>query len=469
MTLGAIERTRRAVAVGAVSAVEIVSEALRRIDAYDGALGSVVALRAEEALSEARLVDARIARGDETRVLAGVPMLVKDNEDVVGLPTRRGSTLLRDAPPARSFDAAPGRLREAGAIVIGKTNLPEFAIEGFTDNLLCGPTRNPWSLAHSPGGSSGGSAAALSAGLVPIATATDGGGSVRIPAALCGLVGLKPTTGAVGRWPVHDWIDLSTPGPLATTVSDLRLLFRQMTGVVHGDPSSAPFPGTLRSGKPSKILVAERTSPLGPLPQSVAMRFKDAVARAAQLWDAEVIELVAAEVFGDIGDPDTDWFTLAPAEHVAALGRSWVLDGLTSMHPSSRAFFEAGLEVHIDEYLACRRRRTDYTRRLDELLGADAVLLTPTFALESLLADGRRSAESEWAPTGPDVYSTAVQNITGHPAICVPAGNFESGIPFGLQITAPRWSDLWLLDLVGQWERAFPWQRTATGYAEFGA
>ena len=467
MRPGTIEATARAVQAREVSAVETVTEALRRIDGLDAALGAVVRLRAEEALQEARELDARLAAGAEAGPLVGVPMLVKDNEDVTGLPTRRGSVLLRDVAAASSDDHIPGRLRSAGAIVVGKTNLPEFAIEGFTDNLLSGPTRNPWSLEHTPGGSSGGSAAALSAGMAPIATGTDGGGSVRIPAALCGLVGLKPTHGAVGRWPTHDWIDLSTPGPMATTVADVRLLLGEMTGVTYGDPSSAPPPTATRSGRPRRILVAERTAPLGPLPVSVSARLRDTVSAAAGLWGAEVVELDPAEIFGDIGDPDTDWFTIAPAEHVAALGRAWVLDGLAAMHPSSQAFFETGLSVAIDDYLACRFRRARYTRRLDDLLGADGILLTPSLAVESLLADGRRDTDTPWEPTGPDVYSTPVQNITGHPAVSVPAGLFDSGLPFGLQITGPRWSDAWLLDLAEEWELASPWPRTAPGYAEF--
>jgi Asp-tRNA(Asn)/Glu-tRNA(Gln) amidotransferase A subunit family amidase len=354
-------------------------------------------------------------------------------------------------------------------VIVGKTNLPEFAVEGFSDNLLDGATGNPWSLAWTPGGSSGGSGAALAAGLAPIATGTDGGGSVRIPAGLCGLVGLKPTHGAVGRWPVADWIDYSTYGPMATTVGDTRLLFDLMRGMVAGDPSSAPIPSGARGSgrRPSHILVAERTADMGPLPSSVAAAFADAVARAAALWGVEVTMLDPASLFGDIGDPDHDWFAVAPAEHVASLGRAWVIEHLDELHPSSQAFLGAGLDVSIDDYLACRRRRPAYTHRLDTRLGESGVLLTPTLAVEGLLADGRVTPESEFAPTGPEVYSTAIQNITGHPAVSVPAGVYASGLPYGLQLTAPRWSDDWLLDLAAEWEAAHPWPRAAPGYAEF--
>jgi amidase/aspartyl-tRNA(Asn)/glutamyl-tRNA(Gln) amidotransferase subunit A len=466
---GAVGATAAAISGRRASSVDAVSECLRRIDSEDAPINAVVALRADEAVADARAIDARLARGEDVGPLAGVPVLVKDYEDVAGMRTRRGSVALRDVAPASADEVVPALLRRAGAVIVGKTNLPEFAVEGFTDNLLDGATRNPWSLEWTPGGSSGGSGAALAAGLAPIATGTDGGGSVRIPAGACGLVGLKPTHGAVGRWPVADWIDYSTYGPMATTVDDMRLLFELMRGVVAGDPSSARFPSGApgRDARPSHILAAERTAPMGPLPAAVAEGFWDAVARAGALWDVEVTTLDPEAIFGDVGDPDHDWFTVAPAEHVASLGRAWVLEHMDELHPSSQAYLGAGLEVSIDVYHACRRRRAAYTYRLDTLLGEYGVLLTPTLAVEGLLADGRLSASSPFAPTGPEVYSTAIQNITGHPAVSVPAGIYASGVPYGLQLTTARWSDDWLLDLAAQWEAAHPWVRTAPGYPEF--
>jgi Asp-tRNA(Asn)/Glu-tRNA(Gln) amidotransferase A subunit family amidase len=171
-------------------------------------------------------------------VLAGIPMLVKDLEDLRGSPTRKGSISLHDVAPATTNGVVPERLLRAGAVAVGKSTLPEFAIEGFTSSRLTGVTRNPWNLEYSPGGSSGGSAAAIAAGLVGLATATDGGGSVRIPASFCGLLGLKPTNGVIGRWPAPDWIDYSTDGPLATSCDDLRLLLDVLRGPVAGDPTS---------------------------------------------------------------------------------------------------------------------------------------------------------------------------------------------------------------------------------------
>ena len=466
---GAIRGTARAIAQGRATAVEAVEESLRRIRELDSALGAVVALRIDEALEEAEVLDQRRLDGGPLGPLHGVPVLVKDLEDVAGLPTRKGSRLLASASPAHADEVVPALLRRAGAVVVGKTNLPEFATEGFTDNLLDGPTHNPWDLRMSPGGSSGGAGAALAAGLVPIATATDGGGSVRIPAGMCGLVGLKPTHGAVGRWPAADWLDLSTYGPMATTVDDLRLLLSLMVGRVDGDPDSAPFPLRAHddSDLPGHVIVCHRTSPLGPLPAAVAAAFDSAATDLAALLGAEIRRLEPDEVFAGLGDPDADWFTLATAEHVNALGRAFVEESLHEMHPSTAEFMRHGLGVGVDDYLAARRRRTTYSRRLDELLGADGLLLTPTVAVETWYVDGRTEADGAPGMTPPDAYSTAVQNITGHPAVSVPAGRHASGLPYGLQVTAPRWSDDRLLDVAALWESHRPWPRTAPGYDEF--
>ena len=454
---------------GAVAAVE---QALERITARDGEIGAVVALRAEQACAEAAALDQALAAGDVAPgPLAGVPVLVKDLEDVAGLPTRRGSLLFAAAAPAEVDEVVPARLSAAGAIVVGKTNLPEFAVQGYTDNLLEGVTRNPWAPEYSPGGSSGGSAAALAAGMVPIATATDGGGSVRIPAAFCGLVGIKPTHGLVGRWPVADWIDLSTYGPIATTVADLRLLLSLIVGVVPGDPSSAPAPIALDADPgppPSRLIAAQRTSPWGPLPEAVAALHTAGVEALAEVLGVPVTWLEPEEVFpGGGGDPDLDWVTLATAEHVAALGREAVTAGLDRMHPSTAAFMRHGLEVGVDEYLAARRRRPGYTRRLDGMLGRDRLLVTPTVAVEGWLADGRLTADDAPGMLPPQVFNTGVQNITGHPAITVPAGLTPIGVPFGLQVTGPRWRDGLLLDIAARWESEQPWPRTAPGYDEF--
>jgi Asp-tRNA(Asn)/Glu-tRNA(Gln) amidotransferase A subunit family amidase len=345
--------------------------------------------------------------------------------------------------------------------------LPEFAIEGYTANLLTGVTRNPWHADYSPGGSSGGSAAALSAGLVGVATATDGGGSIRIPASLCGLVGLKPTNGMIGRWPAPDWIDYSTDGPFATTSDDLRLLRDVMVGPVAGDPTAPPSQ-TMRymarhDSRPIRIFAAERTSPLGPLPDGVRSALGDAASAFADLMGFP-LEWRGPEGFFPVGDPDIDWFTTTTAEHVASLGPTWVREHMGEFHVATQEYLTTGLSVSIDEYLAARRRRFLYVRTVDELLGENGLLLTPTVASDGWLADGRLGADAVVHGLPPEVYSTAMQNVTGHPALSVPFGILPTGLPFGLQITAPHFHDYRLLDLAALIEEAFPWARSAPGY-----
>jgi Asp-tRNA(Asn)/Glu-tRNA(Gln) amidotransferase A subunit family amidase len=457
-------RTRR------ISSRQLVERSLERISRLDGPLNAVVALRAELALAEARALDERVAAGENPGPLAGIPVLVKDLEDVTGLRTTYGSALFADAPPATRDGLTPMRLRAAGAIVVGKTNLPEFATEGYSANLVFGATRNPWGLQWSPGGSSGGSGAALAAGLAPIATATDGGGSVRIPAALCGLAGLKPTNGVIARRPIPDWIDYSTDGPLATTVADLRLLLAVQSGPAPGDPTALPGPLARGPGpaRPGRLYAAPRFAPWGPLPGEVQPAFGAAVTAFADLVALPAEPLEPERIFAT-GNPDTDWFIVTAAEHVSALGRGAVERSLGRLHPGARWFLEEGLRVTLDDYLAARRRRFGYVRELDELLGEDGIVLSPTIASPGWLAEGRLTADSEIGPLPGEVFNTSVQNTTGHPALSLPAGRLPNGLPFGLQVTGPRFRDHLLLDLAGSWEQARPWPRSADGYEPFDA
>lgn len=460
---GVIAAVRDAIASRRVSAEEVVRHAFELIERHDGAINAVVALRADEAIAEANALD---RAGGAGGALAGVPVLVKDLEDVAGMRTTQGSVLFADAPPARTDGLVPSRLRTAGGIVVGKTNLPEFASEGYTSNLLFGTTRNPWALDWSPGGSSGGSGAAVAAGMAPIATATDGGGSIRIPAAFCGLVGIKPTNGVIGRRPIPDWIDFSTDGPFATTVADLRLLLSIEGGPVAGDPTALPRPYPTAGERPSKLYASPRLSGVEALPDAVTEIFEAALEAAGKVFGMRIARLEPDALWPE-GGPEDEWVTLAAVEHVHRLGREFVQAGLDRMHPSARSFMEYGLGVSIDVYMAARRRRFDFVRQFDELLGADAVILSPTVVATGFLADGRLTLQEEpgMLPTG--VYNTEVANITGLPAISLPAGICANGVPFGLQVMAPRYRDGLLLDLAETWEKQRPWPLVAPGYDSF--
>jgi len=453
-------RTRR------VSSRQLVERVLERISRLDSRLNAVVALRGDLALSEARALDAQVAAGGDPGPLAGIPVLVKDLEDVAGMRTTQGSALFAEAPVAARDGLTPSRLRAAGAIIVGKTNLPEFATEGYSANLIFGATRNPWGLEWSPGGSSGGSGAALAAGLAPIATATDGGGSVRIPAALCGLAGMKPTNGLIARQPIPDWIDYSTDGILATTVADLRLLLAVQSGPAPGDPTALPCRPPGRLARPGRLYATPRFAPWGPLPDAIQSAFDEAVAVFRELIGLPV-EMIDPETLFATGNPDTDWFVVTTAEHVCSLGRGVVKRNLDRLHPGARWFLEEGLRVTLDDYLAARRRRFGYVRELDELLGDNGVVLSPTIAAHGWLAEGRLSASDHVGALPGDVYNTSLQNLTGHPALSLPACRLPNGLPFGLQVTGPRFRDHMLLALADSWEEVRPWPRVADGYEPF--
>ncbi|HEX7246744.1 MAG TPA: amidase [Actinomycetota bacterium] len=441
----------------------LVAESLGRIERLDGPINSVVSTRGADALTEGAAIDARVAAGEVIGPLAGLPLLVKDNEHVAGLPTTFGSLLRSDAAPAERDCEVVARLRAAGAIVVGKTNLPEFAFEGFTSNRLFGDTGNPWSLEWSPGGSSGGSGAALAAGLAPLATGTDGGGSIRIPAAFCGLVGLKPTAGLIGHDPTPSWIDLSTKGPLATSVADAALLLDVMRGPVPGDPTATPAWSPRGDARPARIVATTRMSDYGPLPSPVAALFDEAIA-ALQVATGHAIERVPPPFTEQIDD---DWFTTVAVEELTWIGRDVVTERADDLTPYLRSALDAAAGISADAYLAARRRRFDQARVLDEMLGDDAVLVCPTMCIEGFFADGRAPGSDDVGSPS-SAYNTQATNITGHPSLSVPAGVSPNGVPFGLQITGPRFADDMVLAVGAAWEAARPWPRSAPGFTPFG-
>ena len=378
---------------GHVTAESLVAESLGRIERLDGPVNAVIRLRGDGAFADAAVTDARVGAGDDPGPLAGLPLLVKDNEDAAGLPTTFGSLLRAEGEPVERDAEIVGRLRAAGAIVVGKTNLPEFAFEGFTSNRLHGDTRNPWALDWSPGGSSGGSGAALVAGLAPIATATDGGGSIRIPAAFCGLVGLKPTGGLIGRDPAPSWLDLSTKGPLTVSVADASLLLDVVRGPAAGDPTAVPTWTPRPDAWPARLLATPRMIDYGPLPEPIGSLFAEALANLATATGLEV-EHVPPPFTEQI---DLDWFTTAAVDELTWLGRDLVIERADELTPYLRGALELAAGISVDEYLGARRRRFADTRVLDGLLGSDAVLVSPTMCVEGIYADGRSPARTRSA------------------------------------------------------------------------
>jgi Asp-tRNA(Asn)/Glu-tRNA(Gln) amidotransferase A subunit family amidase len=294
-----------------------------------------------------------------------------------------------------------------------------------------------------------------------VATATDGGGSIRIPAAYCGLFGLKPTNGVIGRDPIPDWIDYSTDGPLTARADDLRVLLDVLAGPTSGDPTATLRPPDADAAI-GEVVAVEQWVVDAALPSESRALFGDAVARLAEIFGVEPRATQASEVF-DGWNPEEDWGAVVAFEHANTFGRPWIDEHLDQLSPSGLAFLTFGLRVTPEEYMAARRRRFGAVRRIDELLGTNGLLLSPVMAGDAIPAEGPAEGMTE-----NELYVTTLQNITGNPAVSLPAGAFPSGVPFGLQVTAPRSRDDLLLTIADRWEEAQGVPPSPPGYEPFG-
>src|SRR6266404_3533514 len=351
----------RAVRRGEVSPVELVRDALDRIAALNPSLNAFAALRPEAALAEAAALERRIAAKEEVGPLAGLPLGVKDLEDVADMPTTFGSVPFKKWTP-RGDSVQVARLKRAGAIVVGKTNTPEFGYTALSKNLLFGVSRNPWNLERTPGGSSGGSAAAIAAGMVPLVTASDGGGSVRIPACYVGAFGLKPSFGRVptgAREPGNmlPWVDTVCYGPITRTVRDAALFLDVVAGVDPSDPDSLPAPGisyeaTLEQLPPGLRIGVSKTLGYGLVQRDVWREVESAVAVLSDL--GHHVELID-DALPDLG---IEWALVCSAETYALLAP------YIEEHRGEwgRAFLE-GVERATATISSCKRRTPTSRRR----------------------------------------------------------------------------------------------------------
>lgn len=438
-----------------LSPTELMSHTLSRIADLNPEINAFVALDEERSRAEAEAQTERIASGEELGRLAGLPMGVKDLEDAEGFVTTHGSRAFRDEWATRDAIHV-GRLRAAGAIVIGKTNTPEFGHTGFTDNELFGVTRNPWNRERTPGGSSGGTGAAIASGMVALATASDGAGSIRIPASFTGAYGLKPSFGRVPIGPTEfqGWMDTSVHGPLTRTVRDAALYLDQVAGHHPADPKSLPSPhdGYLR-------LLDE------PLPR---LRIAFSRTLGATSVQSDVLREVeqAAAVFRDLGhevierDPVMPsmgglWVQMSRFQGLAALWDVY----LTRREELSERFVEgldAALGLGPEEFGDYGRARAELTNWLWRLFEEYDLLITPTMPLEAFAAEGPIPEQIEGEQCDMIAF-TAPFNFGGQPAATVRAGFTDSGLPVGLQIVGPPHRDDLVLQASHAYERERPW------------
>lgn len=446
-----LEELAAAVRNGSVDPVDIVQESLTRIENASH-LNAVVAVYAEEALHAAKNHNRR-------GKLAGLPVLVKDMARVKGHTTTSGSRLYEHAPADEADDTVVARLRDEGAIVIGRTNSPEFGATAYTSNLVYGATRNPWNLEKSPGGSSGGSSAALAAGLTPLATTSDGGGSVRGPAAAVGLVGYKPTMGAIGRNILPRWIEFSTQGTTNATVADVLYEAEITLGEARGDFLAMPRSGIhLEPERPTKVLACRtfRTDVDSEIEENFE-RTLDAIAASG----------ISVERIDSPTNNDTiwNWFVISTAELTQSLRHEedrW--DQLSDYVQQQLKF---GSTVTIDQYIAAQRFRHEVSARFDDVLKDGAVLVTPTTNARSWPAEGPLPNHAGNTTDPMITLNTPDNNFTGHPAVSVPMGLDNHGVPCGLQVVAPRFHDGFALGLAAHLERIQPWPLAAPGYQQF--
>ncbi|MGN6242610.1 MAG: amidase [Motilibacteraceae bacterium] len=435
------------VRAGRLSPRAAVEASLERIARIDPELHAFVLVRAQPALEEA---DAVAARADLAELpLAGVPVAIKDNVAVAGHPTRAGSAATSDRPESHDHEVVR-RLRAAGAVVVGKTTTPEFCVWGTTDSVY-GVTRNPWDLTRTPGGSSGGSAAAVAAGMVPVALGNDGMGSIRNPAGCSGLVGVKPGFGVVpsGLGPT-DWYGMAENGPLATTVQDAALFLSVLADRPELSQVREP-------DRPLRVAVSLKPPVAGVV---VDREHARAVVRTATALEA------AGHTIVRVDPPYPQSMALA------GLAR-WFAGPLDDVETVDESLVSAPVRTHARIGLVTRRfirpeQREAWRATLAGFFADHDVLITPTLARPPIEADPHR--RRGWLSTilanaryGP---FAAPWNVAGWPAAAVPAGVHPSvGTPLSVQLVAPEGQEPLLLGLAAQLERLRPWIRVAPRYA----
>ncbi len=449
-------RQAEMVRAGEVSPRELVELCLERIGRYDPQLNAFRKVFAERALLEAEQAEARLKGGDE-RPLLGVPIAIKDEVDVAGEVKSWGTDAFTE--PAREDSELVRRLRGAGAIVIGLTLLPEMAICGFTESATYGVTRNPWNPQHTPGGSSGGSAAAVAAGLVPIASAGDGAGSIRIPAASCGLFGLKPSRGRVSMAPeLEGWNGLAVLGCLSRNVLDTALWLDVVAGGSR-EPEAPPPPerSFVESAKsaPGKLRAAYSTlAPRAAAPPTVSADAKRAVADAADLLRSLGHEVSQRDPdWGRIGDSITARFLHGVAEAVHEVPHPERLERRT------RGFGRLGSLLPSSLYARAMRARDADIARVNAIFETCDVLVMPVMG-------GSALPVRRWEGQG--ALRTAVGmgrfypycvpwNHLGNPAMSIPFGFDDKGLPLAIQVIGRRGDEATLLSLAAQLEAERPW------------
>ena len=459
----------RAIREGERTAVDLVQTSLAAVTRTNARLNAFVHLDAERALAAARAVDAAVSAGRAGALgpLAGVPFGVKDLDDCAGMPTTRGSRWFQGQPPVATDDIHVARLRAAGAIPIGKTAVPEFGAFAYTASPALGVTRNPWNLERTSGGSSGGSSAAVAAGVVPFCTASDGGGSIRTPAAFTGLVGLKCTYGRIPTLGMTHIAQNAVAGCLATTVADVAYLLDIMAGPDARDRTALPPPGlryvdALRQLDPRGVRVTWSADLGFAIVDPQIERICAAAARTlatacAATWIERPVQLQDyIRIYGRIEGVDQfvgidpDLWRNRRAELDPLLAPGWL----------------SASNATLPKIAAVEAQRREFVGRIAEIFEDVDLLITPMIARTAFAAEGPMPTElcGQEVHGGMAVIHGMLANLANLPAISLPAGIASDGLPVGLQIIGPRYREDLLLAVAQRFERAQPWARHAPGF-----
>lgn len=441
-----------------LSPVELARAALEGIERTEPHLNAWCEVLADHALAQATEREAEALRGEFRGTWHGVPIGVKDLFLTAGVPTRRGSRLYARAVPTEDSPVVERMLR-AGAVMVGKNTTPESGWKAASNSPLYGVTRNPWDTRASAGGSSSGSAAAVAAGHVPMSLGSDGGGSLRIPAAFCGIFSLKPTLGRVPTYPLSSSEHLSHAGAMTRTVADSALALDVLKGAHPQDPYSLPDDG-------SSWLAALESLPAGCrvalAPTLFGRHLDPQVERCVQAAFARLRELpglrcVEADV--DLPDPVDIFDRLWVARGAPYLGRP--ASERAQMDPGLARLVERSATLDLAGHLQALQERAAFCRRVERAFQDFDLLVTPMVPVLPFAAEADGPPDMDESPPVPWARWTPFSypfNLTGQPAASVPCGWTESGLPVAMQVVGRRFADLLVLQLCAAWERAFDWQ-----------
>ncbi len=445
-----------AVRSGEISAVEVTEAILERIESVDTHLNAFCTSMADSARATALSIDQQVSRGEDPGRLAGVPISIKDNLYIEGERTTFGSKWFEDNVTSEDTPLV-ARLREAGAVLIGRTNSPEFGWKGATDNLVFGTTRNPWNTDRTPGGSSGGASAAVAAGMGPVGIGTDGGGSIRIPAAFCGLFGIKASFGRVPNYPATTVDSLRHKGPLTRTVGDAALVLDVIAGPDDRDSLSLPaetvsYSEVLEEGISGWKIAYSPDMGFGEVDPEVASLCAAAAERFSET--GATVETVSL----DWPDPYECWNIYFYGGIAGSLGPRLAAEG-DQLDPGLKALVDEGVKLSGGEFARASLDRFAYWQQVVALYEDYDLLVTPGTAVPPFPVGcdnappmpGQEARPLLWTPF------TYPFNLTGQPASVVPCGFTGDGLPVSLQVVGRRYDDAGVLRASRAYERIAGW------------